>query len=86
EELISQRLWASAVFVRDYSRLGDLTPDQLLKLAIILHEIYFSYDDCARILAMRGGKTGDEVYGRYVEKIIESKTLHQSFTNFRHEL
>lgn len=41
---LSQVVWADAVFVRDFIDLAPLGADQLLKLAIILHDCYRSLD------------------------------------------
>jgi FkbM family methyltransferase len=41
---LSQVFWADVVFVKDITRLERLRPEQLLKLAIILHEVYGSFD------------------------------------------
>jgi hypothetical protein len=41
---MSQVLWADAIFVRDFSAVDRFTDEQLLKAAIILHELYPSYD------------------------------------------
>jgi len=41
---ISQQLWADAVYVRDMWDLKAHSKEELLKAAMILHEIYHSYD------------------------------------------
>ena len=43
-DAISQFLWADAVFVRDFTKLDRFSPLQFLKAAVILHDVYFSYD------------------------------------------
>lgn len=48
---LNQFLWSEAIYVKSFLEFGRLAPLKLLKLAIILHEIYFSYDLCA--LALR---------------------------------
>lgn len=40
----NQVLWAQATYVKDFTRLDALEPDQLLRLAIIAHEVYGSVD------------------------------------------
>lgn len=47
---ISQQMWADAVYVRDQWELKDHSKDQLLKLALILHEVYHSYDVVLHVL------------------------------------
>ncbi|PKL38707.1 MAG: hypothetical protein CVV41_22260 [Candidatus Riflebacteria bacterium HGW-Riflebacteria-1] len=39
-----QHLWSDVIFVRDFTRLDLLRPHQLLKMAVILHEVYHSFD------------------------------------------
>jgi FkbM family methyltransferase len=41
---LSQVFWADVVFIKDITRLDRLRPEQLLKLAIILHDVYRSVD------------------------------------------
>lgn len=48
---LNQFLWSEAVYVKSFLEFERLAPSKLLKLAIILHEIYRSYDLCA--LALR---------------------------------
>ncbi|MBX3455992.1 FkbM family methyltransferase [Ferrovibrio sp.] len=43
-QAISQILWADAVFVKDFRRLDKLSEDQINKAALVLHEVYGSYD------------------------------------------
>jgi FkbM family methyltransferase len=41
---LSQLFWADVIFIKDITRLDRLRPQQLLKLAIILHDVYGSVD------------------------------------------
>jgi FkbM family methyltransferase len=41
---LSQVFWADVIFIKDITRLDRLRPEQLLKLAIILHDVYGSFD------------------------------------------
>lgn len=41
---LSQVFWADVVFIKDITRLDRLRPEQLLKLAVILHDVYGSMD------------------------------------------
>lgn len=52
----SQLLWADAVFVRDVTRLGEMTADKLLKLAVILHDLYGSHDLALNVLMAHDAK------------------------------
>jgi FkbM family methyltransferase len=41
---LSQLFWADVIFIKDITHLDRLRPEQLLKLAIILHDVYKSVD------------------------------------------
>jgi len=41
---LSQSLWGDAVYVRDFMTFDTLSPEALLKIAVICHENYSSYD------------------------------------------
>jgi FkbM family methyltransferase len=41
---LSQVFWADVIFIKDITRLDRLRPEQLLKLAIILNDVYRSVD------------------------------------------
>jgi len=62
---ISQGLWADAVFVRDFSDLGRYGDEQLLKAAMVLHEVYFSYDLVMFLLAEHDRRCGGDLADRY---------------------
>ena len=47
---LSQIFWTDAIFVRDFTRFQLLSPEQLLKLALILHDVYASHDIVLRAL------------------------------------
>merc|ERR1712032_846410 len=47
---ISQQLWADAVYVRDLWELQSHSRPELLRTALILHEVYHSYDVVHHVL------------------------------------
>lgn len=47
---LSQMLWGDAIYVRDLFELRDYSQPQLLSAAMVLHEVYHSYDVVAHIL------------------------------------
>jgi FkbM family methyltransferase len=47
---LSQLVWADAVFVRDFTKLDVLSPDQLLRMSLIMHDVYGSFDLVLRLL------------------------------------
>lgn len=67
--MLSQMLWADAVYVRDWMRWESLTTAQLLKLALILHDVYRSADVCMLALAQFDRGSGSELCGRYLQRL-----------------
>lgn len=47
---LGQVFWADAVFVRDFTRLALLSDEKLRRAALVLHDVYKSYDPVARFL------------------------------------
>ena len=66
---LSQILWTDAVYVPDLTRLARLTPKALLKLAVLLHEIYGSYDLCHVVLSAHDRQCGSTHAQRYMEHL-----------------
>lgn len=63
---ISQQMWADAVYVRDLWEMKDFSVPQLLRSALILHEIYHSYDVAHHVLA----KADPKFAQRYLETVL----------------
>ena len=63
---MSQLLWADAIFVRDFTRLDELTDSQLLCMATILHDCYQSIDLVLHLLARHDGRTGLKLGAAYL--------------------
>ena len=51
------------------SKLSALSPEQLLKLAVILHDCYHSYDVAAHYLAEYDRRTGTDYYRLYLAAV-----------------
>lgn len=66
---LGQLVWADAVFVRDFTRFETLTPEKLLKLALILHDVYRSFDLVLRALLVRDAMTGSRLGQAYLQKL-----------------
>ena len=64
---ISQILWSDAVYVKDFMNLDIIESDRLLKMVIILHEIYASYDLCNYILQEYDKREGSVLSGEYLK-------------------
>mmetsp|Transcript_58502 Transcript_58502/g.161856 ORF Transcript_58502/g.161856 Transcript_58502/m.161856 type:complete len:332 (-) Transcript_58502:238-1233(-) len=66
---ISQQMWADAVYVRDLWELRDHSRDELLKTALILHELYKSYDVVHHVLQ----KVDEVVAKRYLDTVLATR-------------
>lgn len=69
---ISQVLWADVVYVKDFTKFNRISPRKLLKLAIMLHELYQSFDLCALAIKSFDEQTGFRLYDRYCRFITNS--------------
>jgi hypothetical protein len=58
---MSQQLWRDAFYVRDFMSFDHLAPLALLKLAVILHENYGSFDLVALALEAHDRQTGSSL-------------------------
>lgn len=67
---ISQHLWADAVYVRDFMRFGDLAPERLLKLALIVNECYVSFDLAALALRAHDEITGGTLGADFTAAVV----------------
>jgi len=66
---ISQVLWADVVYVKDFTKFDVLPPRKLLKMAIMLHELYQSYDLSALAIKSFDEQTGFRLYDHYCNSI-----------------
>jgi FkbM family methyltransferase len=80
---ISQVLWADAVFVRDFTALGRLTPPQLLKAATVLHDVYASYDLVNLLLAEYDRRQGTDLVRRYAAAVLNGRPLPTLYLNLK---
>lgn len=44
QQAFRQQLWGDVVYVRDWDRFAGIPPAKLIKLAVLLHDLYQSYD------------------------------------------
>jgi FkbM family methyltransferase len=69
---LSQVLWADAVFIRDFTRFDELAAGKLLKLALVLHDVYGSYDVAFHALLAHDRQTGGQLAGDYQKFLARS--------------
>jgi len=63
---LRQWLWADAVYLKHIDSFDRLPPEKLIKLAIIMHEVYGSYDFAHHALAHHDDKCGGDLSRRYI--------------------
>lgn len=64
---ISQQMWADAVYIRDFWEMQDHSREELIRTAIILHEVYHSYDAVRHVLA----KVDEGLAQRYLDTVLK---------------
>lgn len=64
---VGQIFWADVTFIRDFTRLSLLTVEQLLKLAIMLHDVYNSVDMALRLLTEADARSSGGYAARFAE-------------------
>lgn len=69
---VTQAMWAEAVYVRDFRALDRLSPEALVKLAVILQENYGSSDLAARVLAEHDRRTGTGYADHFLQLLFEA--------------
>lgn len=83
---LSQVLWADAVFIRDFTALDRLAEMQLLKEALVLHNVYLSYDLVYLLLREYDRRQGKEFATRYARALSSSPGLSRFFLNVKERM
>jgi hypothetical protein len=66
---LSQVHWADAVYVRSFMNFKELQPPELLKLALILHDMYGSVDLAQLALRHIDLQTGSNRQSTYIKRL-----------------
>jgi FkbM family methyltransferase len=66
---MSQQLWSDAVYVKRFTGFGQLEESSLVKIAVILNDIYGSFDMAALALWHADRKAGTQRAQRYIEAL-----------------
>ena len=66
---MNQVMWSDAVYARDYMRLRELTPEKLLKLAVIMHDLCRSFDYVNLVLRAYDEQTGKGLWKTYMTRL-----------------
>ena len=80
---LSQALWADAVYMRDIRRVGELSAAQLLKAAVILNDVYCSYDLAHLMLHVHDLQQGTSIAPVYLQAIGAAPELPRMFMNLK---
>jgi len=78
---MSQLLYADAIFVRDFTRLDRLSDTDLLFMAIIMNDIYRSYDFVSFLLAEYDERQGTEFRKAFLDKLQSIPKLQLLYLN-----
>jgi FkbM family methyltransferase len=68
-QMVSQMLWAEVVYVKDFMALDRLSPEKLLRMAVVLHVVYEAFDIVHHILVTHDGKTGRNLAPVYLARV-----------------
>ena len=82
-EPISQLLWADAVFVRDFASLPAYADAQLLKGALILNDMYHSFDLALRLLTEHDRRRGTGYAPLFHQALQSAPALHPQFLTIK---
>jgi hypothetical protein len=85
-EPISQLLGAHAVFVRDFAALAGYSDDQLLKAALVLNEVYHSFDLALLLLAEHDRRRATTYGAVFHQALQTAPVLHPEFLNLKTSL
>ncbi|HEY9616364.1 MAG TPA: FkbM family methyltransferase [Microcoleaceae cyanobacterium] len=66
---LNQLLWGDAVYVKKFTGFADLTSAQLLKIALIMHDLYGSFDLCALALEHVDRQTHSDRQITYLDRL-----------------
>ncbi|MDR3614357.1 MAG: FkbM family methyltransferase [Candidatus Obscuribacterales bacterium] len=64
----SQLLWADAIYIKNVN--AELSGEKLLKLALLLHDVYSSFDLCHHVLKQYDGLRGTTLANDYEERLL----------------
>ena len=67
---LSQQVWADAIFIKNFMTLDTITDAALLKYAVILHDLYQSYDIALKALIEFDGRNATNYSRTYAQKIL----------------
>ena len=85
-QAMSQVLWADAIFVRGYMNLSVYSDEQLLKAAVILNDVYMSYDVVVRLLEEYDKRQTTSLQTTYMKALTSNKNLPLMYMNLKEHI
>jgi FkbM family methyltransferase len=82
-EAMSQVLWADAIFIRDFVAIENYSTEELLKAALILNDLYLSFDLVNYLLSEFDLRTGADLSARFVDKLSQNTPLPRLYLNMK---
>jgi hypothetical protein len=80
---ISQLLCCQAVFVRDFAALTHYGDDQLVKTALVLNDVYHSFDLALLLLAEHDRRRATSYAPQFHQALQTAPALHPQFLNLK---
>ncbi len=75
---LNRLLWADAIYVKDNECLQQAPERKLIKVAILLNDLYMSRDFCHHLLSIADQMSGNEFAPAYLNYLIgETNELNQ---------
>ncbi len=71
---LSQVLWADVIYVKDFLRYDQTSPEKLLKSAVILHDVYGSYDLVHYILTQYDKQASAKFAEQYLQLLCDNSS------------
>lgn len=68
-----QELWSDVVYVRDWMKFDQVPHQKLLKLAVLLHDLYDSFDLAHAALAAADAQAGTNHAARYLKWVCDDQ-------------
>ena len=72
---LSQVLWADAIYVKNFMDYDSISAEKLMKLAVILHDVYDSYDLVHYILSEYDKQTSAKCAEQYLHLLCKDGNL-----------
>jgi FkbM family methyltransferase len=66
---VRQMLWSDAIYVRDWMRLEELSDLRLSKFAVLVHDVFGSWDLAHLLLAELDRRNGTSLAGDYLKRL-----------------